>query len=137
MLIELYISFMAVTLLFTVLSILPVGKRPYKRGGSIVETGMHCVLFSWIAMGMLFSLSFMSADIEIYECDTIIDTIDTGTTNISDYTYLWSCTYEQNTYFSLSYMWSGLGMVMFVYAAYITLALMSGSLVEAVESIKS
>lgn len=113
MLIEIYLFFLGLAFLFMLLSFMPVGEkgkvsRKDKDGEMALETQQFVVLFPWFSMGLFFILSFMSMDIEIVTCSTIVDQVNSTVANIDTLTSSWSC--YSYPYYSDGLIWLNLGM---------------------------
>jgi len=141
MLIEVYIALIFVTFVFLVLSFIPIGQKIKKKkqgqeGVLEAETQMYIPWFAWITMGLLVSLSIASMDIEIVSCATVTQAVNSSVANYDVITSAWSCNTTQYIGTPLAYLFGGLGILMFVYALYITIASLTGSLVDTIGGIK-
>ena len=146
MLIEIYQIIIGLAFLFTILSFIPLGeKRRVTKRDQISEykneTQSFVALFPWIAMGLFFILSITSMDITVLECE--LETIQAYDTDLGasvcsqNFTNVWNCNEYQHVDTGLAYLFSGLGVLMFVYAVVSTFLWSTGTLIEEVKNLQS
>lgn len=108
MLESVYLVFVGIAVLFTVLAFI---------SSKLNKKGKEMPVFSLMAFFIMLILSQMSVEIEVPICDnevvnaTVVD-------NTTTYTTSWNCALYSYEGWTLTYFWGFLGLVMFVFAIF-------------------
>lgn len=113
---DLYLFFSVLTMISVILTFLQQRKKEETSSGTVVP------YIGWFAFILCMCLSIVSVNVEYIQCGTVLNQsiydVGTSTTN---YTYSNGCNLYVNSDTSLTYLWLGIGILMFILAIIDTL----------------
>jgi len=107
MLSNLYFLLCSITVIFTLLSFFIYNKK--------IKIPIWVV---WLPFILASSVAAVSGAVETQYCEPLINTINTSVSNISNYTYSWSCHLERYEATPLIWFWGAYSGLMFLYALF-------------------